>query len=253
MQQIHNPIINLRYWVLISLASIFGTNTGDIAVRIFKNLFDPEGAGWMGVKHVGPLPFLVLAFIGICLLERNNQNKNEFYFWSAIILIRSAATNIADSLYGDLKISFTILVACLSITLAVLAIHWQANRKKPIDAIFVPDTTKNYWFTMLVAGVLGTVIGDELWHSMGLLTSSLVLSVLMAVLVYLGYKTFLIFTALYWFGIVFARIAGTAVGDWLAKSVERGGAGLTLEGATLFSGLLFILTCLFWKNRNDRS
>ncbi|WP_146129713.1 hypothetical protein [Jezberella montanilacus] len=111
----------------------------------------------------------------------------------------------------------------------------------------MPDTTQMYWLTMLIAGVLGTVIGDELWHIMGLASSSLVLSISMGILVFLGHKSFLKLTALYWFGVLFARIAGTAVGDWLAKTIARGGAGLTLEGATLLSGLVFIGVCYFWK------
>lgn len=252
MKNFHNPVINFRYWVLISLASIFGTNTGDIAVRIFKSVFDPHGVGFFGAKHIGPLPFLIVLFFFIYFLEKRNQKSTEFYFWTSIILIRTAATNIADSLNGDLKISLTILVSVFTTLLIYLAIKWQVARQKPIDPNVMPDTSNSYWITMLIAGVLGTIIGDELWHEVGLTESSIVLSLMMVALIYFGYKSYLLYTALYWFGIVFARIAGTAVGDWLAKSSDRGGAGLSLELATVLSGSVFILTCIFWKIRSSQ-
>lgn len=247
MKIIHNPIINLRYWVLISIASIFGTNTGDFAVRIYKSIFDPSGVGILGAKHIGPLPFLITIYLLIYLLEKKSAKQTEFYFWSSIILIRTAATNIADSLNGDLKISLSILISVFTVLLLYLAIKWQEARRKPIESNVMPDTTSSYWFTMLIAGVLGTIIGDELWHLFGLTESSFVLGLMMFGLVYFGYKTYLVYTALYWFGIVLARIAGTAVGDWLAKSSDRGGAGLTLEMATILSGSLFLITCLLWN------
>lgn len=76
MRSFHYPLINLRYWVLISLVSIFGT-------------------------HVGPLPVLILAYALV-------------YFWVVIILIRTAATNIADSLFDDFGIKFYVLAGVLS-------------------------------------------------------------------------------------------------------------------------------------------
>ena len=245
MQKLHNPEIDLRYWVLISLASIFGTNTGDLTVR----LFNMTGQAWFGLKHLGPLPLLILAFVAIYLLEKKDRRQGEGYFWTAIILIRTAATQIADTVNGDLGLSLAYLIGGLTLVLTVLAFQWQAKRAKPLDPVLVPDTSDSYWLTMLVAGVLGTVIGDELWHLMGLGSSSLVLTLCMGLLVFLGHKSFLKLTALYWFGVLFARIAGTAVGDWLAKTIARGGAGLTLEGATLLSGLIFIGTCYFWKRQ----
>jgi uncharacterized membrane-anchored protein len=73
----------------------------------------------------------------------------------------------------------------------------------------------------------------------------------MVILVIIGYKNVLIFTPLYWFGVTLARVAGTDVGDWLAKSAERGGSGLDLPTATVISGFLFVITALFWRARKS--
>ncbi len=250
MNKIHNPVVNLRYWLLIFLASIFGTNTGDYCVKLYRQMGDLANLSALGLKHAGPLPFLIVGFLLIYFLEKRDRHPHEFYFWSAIILIRTAATNIADALAGDLNLSFTLLVGVMSVALVYLALQWQSKREAPTLTFFVPDTTNMYWCTMLLAGVLGTVVGDEVWHLFGIANSAAVLTVLMALLVYFGYRNILILTAMYWFGIVFARISGTAVGDWLAKSIDKGGAGFNLTTATIISGVVFILVAIMWRSKN---
>jgi uncharacterized membrane-anchored protein len=244
----HNPIINFRYWVLISLASVFGTNTGDLAVKLTRisGIFPPQGL--FGIKHCGPLPILILLFVVLWILEKRDKEKTELFFWSAILIIRTAATNIADIMTDDVNFDYSSTTAMISISLTGLALYWQKQREKPINPVFVPETTNLYWLMMLLAGVLGTSVGDYVAHEYGLGPSSLVLGTAMVVLVMVGFKNFLIFTPLYWFGITFARIAGTDVGDWLAKSAERGGAGLDLSTATVISGFVFVIAALFWKS-----
>jgi len=253
MKREHNPVINLRYWVLISLVSIFGTNTGDLAVRWYKQFATVLNLSWLELRHLGPLPVLVLFFVLLWRLEKKDKSKIELYFWLAIIIIRTAATNIADALVDDLHLGFLISSTIFTVGLLCLALLWQKNRPKPIALNFVPETTGTYWLMMLMAGVLGTVLGDYLAHSYGLANSALVLSLLMVGLVLAGYRGFLVLTPLYWLGIVLARIAGTAAGDWLAKSAEKGGSGLDLPTATLISGVIFVLVAVYWKSETAKS
>ncbi len=254
MKSFHNPLIDLRYWVLISLASIFGTNTGDLAVRWYKQASDVMGLPILfGLKHLGPLPILVVLFVALYFIEKLDSKKIELYFWTAIIIIRTAATNIADSLNDDVLIPVVTTISISTILLAIGGFIWQSQRQKPIEGFFTPNSNHFYWGMMIIAGVLGTLIGDELAHAFGLQMSSLVLSVILLGIITLGYKKFLIFTGFYWFGIAFARIAGTAVGDWLAKSIVKGGAGFGLPLATLFSGLVFIAVATLWKTSKTKA
>ncbi len=252
MNTSHNPVIDLRYWVLISLASIFGTNTGDLAVRLCKlsGLFPADGL--MGLKHAGPLPILILLFVILWKAEKKDPFKTELFFWSAILVIRTAATNIADMLAGDLHFDPLMCSGVLAVLLGLLSIWWQSNRSKPIDPLFVPETNFVYWFMMAIAGILGTVLGDYLADEYGLAMMAAILSIAMFALVLLGFKNVLIFTPLYWFGVALARVAGTDVGDWLAKSAEKGGSGLDLATATVISGFVFTLTALFWRGRQSK-
>src|ERR1700720_3463883 len=81
MQQIHLPTIGARYWAALCLASIFGANMGDFCAH---NL---------GLGHVAGLPFLALALAVVVLAERFDRSVHEIYYWTAIIIVRTAATN----------------------------------------------------------------------------------------------------------------------------------------------------------------
>jgi uncharacterized membrane-anchored protein len=247
MQTIHNPRIDLRYWACISLVSVFGTNTGDLAVRYFR-LFLGSGFPQLApLGHAGPLPFLMALALLVFLIERVNRTATEFYFWTIILIIRTAATNIGDLLVDDFHFQpvwLTVVMACL----LIFSSHvWAARRgQEPLSSGKLASNWL-YWTCMLLAGVLGTIFGDFLWQAMGLATATLFLFALMAALVVSGYRRFLLDPRLYWIGIVMARVSGTAIGDWLAHSSERGGAGLGLPVATIVSGLAFMLCVVFWR------
>ena len=104
---------------------------------------------------------------------------------------------------------------------------------------------------MMTAGVLGTILGDYVADEYGLAYTAGCLSLAMAILVVLGFKNFLVMTPLYWLGVALARVAGTDVGDWLAKSAEKGGSGLDLSTATVISGFVFTVLALFWKSKKN--
>lgn len=247
MQLIHNPKIDLRYWVCISLVSVFGTNTGDLAVRYFRLLLGSGFPELAPLGHAGPLPFLIATALVLFLIERANRTTTEFFFWSIILIIRTAATNIGDLLIGDFHLHPLLLTAVTACLLIFSSHAWVARRgREPLSSgKLVSDWI--YWTCMLLAGVLGTIFGDFLWQTIGLVMASLILFALMAALVAGGHRSFLLDPRLYWIGIVMARVSGTAIGDWLAHSSERGGAGLGLPLATVASGFVFVLCAVLWR------
>ena len=88
MKAIHVPRIDARYWAGITMASVFGTNTGDwFAFR-------------SGLGILGGLPYLAAIIAVVWFLERRDNTKHEAWYWLAIILIRTGATNIADFACG---------------------------------------------------------------------------------------------------------------------------------------------------------
>jgi uncharacterized membrane-anchored protein len=250
MKTIHNPWINFRYWVLLCSVSVLGTNVGDLLVRLYAQSVGEQGY-LLGLKHIGPFPLLAVMFVAVLFWERASNAVTDVFFWAQILIIRAAATNVADTLGDDLNVAFWVSTSVFSSAMVVYAILWQRGRLRPIDYPFMPDTTPKYWLGMLMAGVLGTLVGDEVFHEFGLANTALVLSVCMALLIVVGYRSFLVVTSLYWFGVVFARVAGTAAGDWLAKSTDRGGSGLDLYSATLVSATVFAALVWLWRNETS--
>ena len=96
------------------LASIFGANMGDLFAR---NL---------GLGHVAGLPFLAAALAIVIVAERFDRIRHEVYYWIAIIIVRTAATNFADFAAGDLKLPSVWVMAGLTVLLVVaLWLTWR--------------------------------------------------------------------------------------------------------------------------------
>src|ERR1700738_2461456 len=90
------PTIDAGYWAAIVAASICGTITGDLA------------AGPLGLGHVrGVLP-LAAIFIAIVCAEKMLDWATVLFYWLAIIVLRTMATNIADFATHDLKLSYPV-------------------------------------------------------------------------------------------------------------------------------------------------
>jgi uncharacterized membrane-anchored protein len=237
MQPYHVPFLGLRYWIALCLASIFGANMGDFFAH---NL---------GLGHVAGLPFLAIAFAVVFVLERFDRTAHEAFYWLAIVVVRTAATNLADFFAGDLRLPRPWVMAGLVAVLALsVAAAWQLSWRNAADKT---DAQSNllradygYWLAMLIAGTLGTVMGDFFSHDLhlGNAVASTVLSALLAPFLVLGARQLLWSLPLDWTTIVMVRAAGTTVGDLLAA---RNALGLALS--TAVTGLLFIGFLILWR------
>jgi uncharacterized membrane-anchored protein len=242
MQQIHLPTLGTRYWAALCLASIFGANMGDFCARN------------VGLGHVAGLPFLALALAAVIVCERFDQSVRQAYYWTAIIIVRTGATNFADFACGDLKLPRLWVIAGLTalLVIALLASRQFAWRQKSRE-IDAPDSVLRadlgYWTSMFIAGALGTVIGDYCSHDLHLGDggASLLLVPLLAMLFVIARNGLLRSLPYYWLTIVAVRAAGTAVGDFVAG---RNMLGLPL--GTLATGTLFVALLVLWKEPAPR-
>jgi uncharacterized membrane-anchored protein len=234
MQPNHLPALGVRYWSALCLASIFGANMGDLFAR---NL---------GLGHVAGLPFLAAALAIVIAAERFDRVRHQSYYWMAIIIVRTAATNFADFAAGDLKLPRIWVMAALTILLiATVWLSWQfawrwiANKT---DDLLRADL--GYWVCMFIAGTLGTVIGDFCSHNMGLddAGAAILLSPIVAMLFLIGQRGALLLLPFYWLTVVAIRAAGTAVGDFVSG---RNMLGLPLS--TAVTGILFVVLLMAWK------
>jgi uncharacterized membrane-anchored protein len=242
MQPNHLPALGPRYWTALCLASIFGANMGDLFAR---NL---------GLGHVAGLPFLAAALAIVIITERFDRMRHQSYYWLAIIIVRTAATNFADFAAGDLKLPRPWVMAGLTILLvAALWMSWQFAWRRAAnktDGMLRADS--GYWMAMFIAGTLGTVIGDFCSHNMGLddAGAAILLSPIVAVLLLIGRRGLLLLLPFYWLTVVTIRAAGTAVGDFISG---RNMLGLPLS--TAVTGILFVALLAAWKEsaRSERA
>jgi uncharacterized membrane-anchored protein len=237
MQNIHLPTLGARYWAALCLASIFGANMGDFFAR---NL---------GLGHVAGLPFLALALGIVILTERFDRSVHQIYYWTAIIIVRTAATNFADFACGDMKLPRLLVIVGLAALLGLaLFTSWRLVWRGQAGKADVPDSVLRadlgYWISMFLAGALGTVIGDYCSHDLHLGDggASLLLVPILAMLFVIARNGLLRSLPYYWLTIVAVRAAGTAVGDLVAGSNMLG-----LPLGTLVTGTLFIMLLVVWR------
>jgi len=231
MQQIHLPTLGARYWAALCLASIFGANMGDFCAH---NL---------GLGHVAGLPYLALALAIVVLAERFDRSVHQVYYWTAIIIVRTAATNFADFTSGDMKQPRLLVIAALTaLLIATVFAGWQFIWRHRSDegGASVLRADAPYWLSMFIAGTLGTVIGDYCSHNLGLGDGGacLLLVPLLALLFAIARNGLLRALPYYWLTIVTVRAAGTVVGDLVAGRHMLGLALGTLVTGTLFVALL---------------
>jgi uncharacterized membrane-anchored protein len=238
MQKIHLPVLGPRYWVALCIASIFGANMGDFFAH---NL---------GLGHVAGLPFLAVALAIVVIVERFDRSWHESYYWTAIIIVRTAATNSADFACGDLKLPRVLVMVALVVVLAAAVwtswkLSWRtaaADKSRETGTVLRADL--GYWICMFIAGTLGTVIGDYCSHNLHFDDgeSSLLLSPVVAALFLVGRNGPLRLLPFYWLTVVAIRAAGTSVGDFISG---RNMLGLPLS--TFVTGMLFVVVLAAWR------
>jgi uncharacterized membrane-anchored protein len=234
MQTRHVPKIDRRYWVGILFASIFGTNSGDLYAHESGLGLGPGLAGLAGL------------FAAVYLIERKDGARHEVWYWLAIVIIRTGATNIADFLAFRVRIPALLLAAGLAAVIALLA--WGASAQARADDRDRPAlgaTNLIWWAAMLGAGVFGTAVGDDCSHLVGQGPASVGLLVMLAALLAVLGSRAATRVAPYWCAVALARTAGTCVGDWFAegKSLHVG-----LPLSTLLTGTMFVAILAFWRS-----
>lgn len=236
MRPAHVPAAGDRYWVALSIASVFGANTGDFIAK------------YLHLGHWGGLPALAVLLAIIFFLERRDSTVNQAYYWAAIIVVRTAATNLADLGAGDLHLGRPGLMVALAVVLA-LALFFTPPAKSAQTAstwpFGLPTTDARYWTAMLIAGTLGTVIGDYASFNSGLGTgyASILLGGLLAAVFFIGRTGPLANLWFYWLTVVTVRAAGTSFGDFLSHNV------MNLALSTLVTGVVFVATLVLWRER----
>jgi uncharacterized membrane-anchored protein len=239
------PKLNSKYWVALVAASIFGTNTGDF---LAANLHFGNSAG---------LPYLLAVLGAIFLVEKISPWANAVFFWLAIIVIRTGATNVADITheYG----AYGLLFVPPILAMFVFAVRYYKSRAKAtMSEDSVPRVDVVYWVCMALAGIVGTLLGDYSsgalafgwygasnllglqtgefsfdWFWIGHIFATLIYGAIIVKMLRRFKLVELAQPYKYWTMIALIRTAGTVAGDYIAKT------HLQLYGSTILTGLCF--------------
>jgi uncharacterized membrane-anchored protein len=242
------PRIDAGYWAAIVAASMCGTNAGDLA------------AGPLGLGHVRGIIPIAAVFLAIVCAEKVVNWTTVAFYWLAIIVLRTMATNIADFATHDMKISYPVFVLGLVIFMILMLwadrLHGANNGSFAKDAMRVPTTDWLYWITMLTAGVLGTALGD--WFAedealnLGFIWASVLGVPIFVAALWLGYR-FGLTKPWYWTAIVVCRTWGTDLGDMLVVLFRKVTTRPTaLWISTAITAALLVSVIVLWRHRQLR-
>lgn len=233
MQINHIPKVNARYWTAITMASIFGTNMGDLYAD------DAQLGIWLGTSILAAIAAVVF------MVERQDKAPRELYYWLAIIIIRTGATNIADYVKHQIPwLAFGIILAVLMAGFAWLSARGDVQQERASEARGMPSTGLAYWAAMLTAGVLGTFYGDVASKFIGQGAASLTLGAALLGALFVWKTDSGNRFWLYWGSLAIARSFGTAAGDWFAESPI---VNIGLPLSTMITGTVFVLILVLWR------
>ncbi len=251
------PLINSKYWLALILASIFGTNTGDLISEYFH------------LGNVAGLPYLAVALAAIFLFEKASPWISAVYFWAAIIVIRTAATNVADATHGMGVYGIGAVVGLIAAFIFAVRLY-----KKRVDAnpsnTATPRVDSLYWLTMALAGIVGTLVGDLSsaafgfvnygiahiaslapggfdfsWMQTGHAAGTIIFGAAIAWVISRYSWSQLAKPFQYWTLLALIRTAGTAAGDYIAHT------SLGLYNSTILTGFAFaVIIMVFYVIEN---
>lgn len=217
------------FWLAMFAASAFGTNVGDL------------WTGRLGLNEAVAFGLLLIVSALAILGDRRVGTRTEFGYWVAIVVLRAAATNVADFMTEGLRLAYIPVAVVLAILAITAGWRTRAGQVGPRGASPVIDGW--YWTAMFVAGVFGTVAGDLVNRTVGVLTSAALLTALLAFVLLSRARWAPGLMLSYWVAVLAERAAGTPVGDGLAS---RNGVGLGLQVATAVTAAFFAVA-LLWR------
>lgn len=235
MQLKSAPAVDARYWTAMLVASMCGTNFGDIFSDVLKfNLL--EG-----------LITLATLFGAALFIDQFLARKFEPLYWVLVLAVRGAATLVADFSIEQLHLTYlesTLILAAIWIAL----VAWYRRTVQPPIAVIRP--TGQYWLTMFAAGTLGTVVGDGVGHSFGPLSAGYPIAAVLATAALIitrvtWSRLFAKSVAGYWLAIVLVRWWGTNWGDISAFL-------LSLQISSLATTTVLALILGLWRPSSAR-
>lgn len=209
--------VTFAFWIMKICATTLGETAGD--------LFSMT----MHMGYAVSSLILISLFIVSLLIQLTSSRYHPVIYWCVILTTSTAGTTMSDYMDRTLGLGYVSGSMILALCLLVVLAFWH-HSEKTISVSNIQSTKAEifYWAAILISNTLGTAFGDFLTDSSGLgfLGGAVVVGGLIALLAFAAYFTRLNRVMLFWLAFILTRPFGATFGDFLTKSVEKGGLDL---------------------------
>lgn len=228
------PKINIKYWMLMIIATTIGEIVGNLISRNFE----------LGYTK-GSIILSIIYILSIAIVVKLKKN-GLLQYWFLIVAGNIAGTNYADFItieplkLGTIYGSLLILALLIFILLIWKFIAPKSNLEgKLSDSIFYL-----YWLAILMSSTFGTTAGDFLSNDtpLGAGGGSLLLLGIWAVVFLLDKLNKISFEISYWIILILIHPIGATIGNYISKP-----AGLDLGNIWTSIFLISLFLFLFFK------
>lgn len=234
--------VTLFFWVMKIIATTLGETAGDFISMT------------LGLGYVTGLAITSALLLFVLTAQVRSARFHPALFWLAIVATTTAGTEVSDMMDRTLNLGYVagslVLTAGLLVT---LAIWYLRDRDLSVEPIVRTDAEVMFWIAVVFSNSLGTAFGDALVDVVGLsyIQGALVTSGVIGVVLILHYATNVNRIALFWVAFIFTRPFGATFGDFLTKSIPKGGLDLGRFQASAVA-LVLLATIMAFAHRRRR-
>lgn len=229
------PHIIFLYWVI----KIASTTLGETGADMFSMTLH---LGYASTISIFMSIFLVLLGFKLYI-----KRYDTFLYWGVFTATAIVGTAISDFLDRTLGLGYTQgSLLLITLLLIILSLWYKTEKSLNVEHIYTTKAELFYWLAFLIANTLGTAAGDFLADALqiGFIHSTLIISGLLLVTLFMHYYTKVSSVLLFWIAFVLTRPFGATFGDFLTKSHDAGGIGIGTIGASLFFATVLIVSLL---------
>nr|WP_179474564.1 hypothetical protein [Chryseobacterium sp. H1D6B] len=236
--------LNILFWMMKIVATTLGETLGDF-ISMTLNLGYTVG-----------IAITVLFFLISISVQLNVKRYIPFIYWIVIIATTTLGTEISDYIDRTLKAGYLLGSLILASGLVLTLLLWYKKYKNlEVYPIFGINKEIYYWVAILFSNSLGTAFGDFLSDNLGFSywVGAVITGAVVLVVVLLHYFTKINRIVLFWIAFIFTRPFGATFGDFLTKSIAKGGLNLGTLNASLVSLVLIVIMIIIsYRNQNEK-